>query len=225
MMAKQKWFFLMLLVLLLVPVPLLGQSDNLINDFEGSDSTGYWDLWIPDDSIQAECTLDQPGYESDHSLRLTFDIGLDEVMVCGRGDFENVADLVNSTGLSFYWRADRAGADIIVEVAVEDPSQEDPAAEGHSSFRAPTQQIPADTDDKASRWARAIIPWDTFSKVAWETSGTHTFNPVDLAWLGLLVDQPRVGTIWIDNIELIYEPLSAPTPNLAAVNDYLIQWG
>jgi cysteinyl-tRNA synthetase len=213
---------LVLITTLLVVVPLTAQEGIILEGFEGGEVEDIWGAgaWSFAGST-IDCTRDQPGYESDHALRITSNIGIESFALCSRG-FR--PPLPESTGLSFYWRADHPDAAFIIEFQIEDPTQPDPDTGGLTAFRAPVVEMAATNESKAARWARVILPWSAFTKVDYQPGGTNVFDPTKISWINLIVDRPGIGTIWIDELQLVLEPLEVAKPrDLSAVDSFLYQ--
>lgn len=203
---------LLVIVLLMTGVaPLFGQGDGgLLDDFEGGGVEDRW--WFWDDGGAFVCAPESPGDKSEHALRLTFDVSAGQFPGCGTG-VTDAANWAAADGLSFSWRSDSPGLNVVVIVIVEDPTQTNPDSQGSTPFHA-YLQTPGDA------WTAVTLPWETFVKADWVgESGTSTLNPGSAVELIVQPGDGQRGSIWMDDLRLLEGAAPAP-PAPVVSGDY-----
>lgn len=171
-------------------------SLDQIGDFE-SDLTRYWWDWAEQATLSWSTV--QPGHDSDHALQLTFDLASGGYGGIGVNFAANPA-WEDAEGISFYWRAEKAGLTVRFALAVQDPTQ--PGAE-------PSEAAPFETSlvTSGDEWEQVTIPWTDFAKAEWfGDAGVDEFDPANVIWLAFDLgsgERAQQGTIWIDDIRLV----------------------
>lgn len=166
--------------------PVGAATGSLIGDFESGD---FQDVWWGD-VLEGEnvftCAPDQPGYKSDHALRMKYQLGADTYAGCGR-DLVAGADWAAAEGLSFVWRSETPGQRFNMILMVDDTPFE-------TVLQTPGQD-----------WVEVLLPWSMFTKAEWAEGGVDIFDPARVTALGISVgdwEQPQQGTIWLDTIQI-----------------------
>ncbi|MBN2305808.1 MAG: hypothetical protein JXQ72_15100 [Anaerolineae bacterium] len=175
----------------------LSPDNNTITDFETSDTQLEW--W--DHSYGTvntfTCTSEQGGYNSEQALRITLDMAADSGGGCGF-NFAAIQNWSEAEGIRFYWWADQPDLVMRFALAVADPANPDPGQ------AAPFEiEVTAPVGD----WSELFISWDDLAKAAWFDGGPDEFDPAQIAWFVFDLgdwERAQVGSIWIDNIELVF---------------------
>lgn len=176
------------------------QTSGLVIDFEGSEIQDVrWD-YTNEPVNQFACDLDSPGYSGEYALRMTLDIPGGGSAGCGL-NFSPDPAWAEADGISFYWRADRLDLVMIVALAVADPSQ--PNQEGSDATPFELELAPSAGDS----WSHVTISWPELVKAEWfGDAGVSLFDPAQVVWMAFNVghwEKPQMGTIWIDDIQLV----------------------
>jgi len=175
------------------------QASDLFDGFESVESADWWWDYINDGVTAFDCGLDQPGYSGDHALRLAFDLSPEGGAGCGV-DFAPDPAWAEAAGFSFYWRADQPDLVMRVGLAVEDPAR--PYADSGEATPFEVELISAD-----SGWQHVTILWDDLVKPEWVgDTGIDAFDPASVVWVVFDVgywERPQVGSIWIDDLQLL----------------------
>lgn len=198
----------LLLVLALISVsPAVGQHSLLIDDFESDDFAARW-WWYTEDT-PFSCSLDSPGRDSDHALRLQYENGPDQWPGCGT-DVTDPASWQQAEGLRFVWRGDAPGQDFELVLNVADPTQTNPDAEGYTPFEAYLTT-------PGTGWEEITLAWDAFAKADWVgPGGINTLDLTHIEELLLITGENSTGTVWIDDIQLVSRDVSSTPPADAA---------
>ncbi len=188
-----------------LPAPAAGA---VIDDFEGGDFETRWWSDVGEGTTSFTCAPDQPGHASAQALRLTFEVGADGYAGCGTdvepGRWEN------ARGLRFSWRADRPGLMVSVGVAMEDPTQTNPDAEGITPFEV--ELTPGE------EWTPVTLAWDDLTKSEWVgEGGVDTLDPAHIVALNFYVSGGQKGSVWIDDLQLLVEAAVTEAPGAPVI--------
>ncbi len=180
---------------LLSPSVTLSQdTGGLVDDFDSGNFDDRW--WFYEDGSAFTCVLDEPGYNSQGALRLSFNTGAGSYPGCGR-DVAGNANWTDADGLYFFWRSDRSGLNVTAVLNIADPTQTNPDAGGLTPFEA-RLQAPGDA------WAKVVLPWDAFAKADWVGgSGVTQLDPAQIVEVSFVVNESQAGSMWIDNLGLM----------------------
>jgi len=187
------------------------KAAGLIDDFEGSDFDGRWWPFTDDNAVSFTCTPDQPGHDSEQAMRLTFEVGASSWPGCGMDVDPGLWG--DAGGLSFFWRADRAGLEAFVILSMQDPTQAHPDSQGFTPFQVALRT-------SGEEWTPVALAWDDFAKADWVgESGTSLLDPTRVVELLFQVnadrnpaDEAQSGSIWVDDLQLVTGPVAAPGP-------------
>jgi hypothetical protein len=167
---------------------------SLIDDFEAPDALDRWWLYTGEGTIVFDCVIDQ-GFESDHALRLVYDIGPGADSACNM-NWEAGEPWASAEGIRFHWRADRPGRRPWLASTI-------PQATSGTRFTFFEVELRMVRED----WSEVTLFWDDFTKPEWQSeSGVSVFDPAQAYHLGFDVgywESAQSGSIWIDNIELL----------------------
>ena len=187
------------------------KAAGLIDDFEGSDFDGRWWPFTDDnadrnpaDAVSFTCTPDQPGHTGQQAMRLTFEVGASSWPGCGTEVDPGLWG--DAGGLSFFWRADRAGLVAFVILSIKDPTQAHPDSQGFTPFQVALQT-------PGEEWTPVTLAWNDFVKADWVgESGTSLLDPTRVVELLFQVNEAQSGSIWVDDLQLVTGPVDAPGP-------------
>ncbi len=226
-MKRRNWMyvlgFLIALILMATSTPLLGQGDgSLIDDFEDGDFASHWWSYGDENTVSLECVLDQPGYQSNYALHLTFDISAGGHSECGTG-FDMPQDAVG--GLSFFWRADQPGLALIIIAEMDDPTQTHPDLGGVTQFNSYPSA-------PGSEWTAVTLRLSDFTKATWfGDSGVDTLDFASLVGFMIQVENQQRGSIWIDDLQWLpaSTDVAPPSTSVSApaveISDKFALWG
>jgi hypothetical protein len=180
------------------------KAAGLIDDFEGSDFDGRWWPFTDDNTVSFTCTPGQPGHTGQQAMRLTFEVGASSWPGCGMDVDPGLWG--DAGGLSFFWRADRAGLEAFVILSMEDPTQTHPDSQGFTPFQVALQT-------PGEEWTPVTLTWDDFAKAEWVgESGTSLLDPTRVVALLFQVNEAQSGSVWVDDLQLVIGPVAAPGP-------------
>ncbi|HJX38331.1 MAG TPA: carbohydrate binding domain-containing protein [Anaerolineae bacterium] len=192
-------------------VPLvMGQADtSLIDDFEGYEPGGGWEVWTDGGQTNIECTVDSgTAYSGGASLMVQHSIAPGGWAGCGR-TFETSQNWAAGQGLSMWMRSENPGMAVAVTLHVGDPQEP-----------TPFQKELTTPSGGAGDWALVQIPWGEFSKPDWQgESGVAEFDAAQV--VGLSFDfsageaSPPEGRLWVDDLALLVQGQVAPVPPAA----------
>jgi hypothetical protein len=212
------WFlaFLCVSVLASPAASLAAQDDGrLIDDFERDSIEDRW--WWYEEGAAFACEAGSPGYNSERALMITFTTGPEQWPGCGTG-VPDAPRWAAAEGLSFVWRSDQPGLNVIVTLLVEDPTQETPGSEGYTPFEV-FLEAPGDS------WTPVTLPWTAFAKAEWvSASGANTLDVTRAADLIWIVNAAQQGVVWIDDLRLMggAAPSPAPPPSTAGYDKFAL---
>ncbi len=175
--------------------PSSSTPGDLLADFEGPEMPdSRWD-YTNDPVNHFACDVDTTAHSGEHALRLVFDIPGGGSAGCGL-NFAPDSAWADADGISFYWHADQPDLVLVFAAAVVDPTG--------GSEATPFEVELATGGDT---WSQVTIYWSDLSKAEWfGDAGVSTFDPAQVAWMAFNVghwENPQVGTIWIDDIQLV----------------------
>jgi hypothetical protein len=177
----------------------IASGDRALDDFEGSDFSDRWWSYTNDGVKLFACAAEQPGHESGQALRLTFDIAAGGSAGCGV-DVESDPAWVEAEGIQFYWRSDPPGSVLRVGIGVRDPTQANPDVAEATPFE---KEMSVGGD----QWSPVRVRWSDLVKPEWVgDAGVDVFDPAQVAWIVFDVgywETPQIGSIWIDDLQLI----------------------
>jgi hypothetical protein len=176
------------------------QIGGLLVDFEGVETPdSRWD-YTNDPVNQFACDVDTSAYHGEHALRMAFDIPGGGSAGCGL-NFAPDPTWAAADGISFYWRADQPDLVMVFALAVADPTQPNQEGSAATPFEVELSSSAKDT------WSQVTVYWPDLVKAEWfGDAGVNTFDPAQVAWMAFNVghwEKPQVGTIWIDDIQLV----------------------
>ncbi len=170
------------------PGDLPAGTGAMIDDFEGGD---FDDTWWTDTAVDGgtfACGPGQPGYDYEHSLHITFDLGLDVYVGCGR-DVVPTQQWADAEGLTFMWQADTPGNIVAIIVSVDETPFE------------------AFVETPGMEWTPVILTWEDFARAEWaDAGGAQVFDSSRVTSLAIGVgdwENPQRGTIWLDALQLV----------------------
>ncbi len=180
----------------------LGQgTGSVLDDFEGSAFEDRW--WHYDDGSVFNCVVSAPGYESDHALRVSFEIGAAQFPGCGM-DVMDAASWTNATGITFVWRSEQAGQVVVVVLDMADSSQTNPDSEGVTPFEALLLT-------SGGEWQVVVLPWSAFAKADWVgATGADAIDPGRVVDVLIMPGESQRGTLWIDDLSLASNSVQSP---------------
>ncbi|MBI5957497.1 MAG: hypothetical protein HY866_02090, partial [Chloroflexi bacterium] len=173
------------------------QANDLLSGFEiAALSEDRWWTYTNEPVNSFACVLDQPGRESDQTLRMDFDIPREGSAGCGV-NFQSDPGWADYDGIRFYWKADQPDLVMVFALAATDP---DPAAEE----AAPFEKLLSTSGEE---WTQVTVLWSDLVKADWfGDAGPSQFDPAWVVWAYFNVgywEKDQAGTIWIDDIQLI----------------------
>jgi len=177
---------------------------SLIDDFEGYEPGGGWEVWTDGGETTIECTVDTgTAYSGSASLLVQHSIAPGGWAGCGR-TFETPQNWAAADGISMWMRSENAGMVLAVTLHVGDPQEPTPF---HKELTTPSG---GDGD-----WMLVQIPWGEFSKPDWQgESGVAEFDAAQV--VGMSFDfsageaAPPEGRLWVDDLALLVEGQVAP---------------
>jgi hypothetical protein len=194
-----------------VPAPIDQPGTTVIDDFEGSEPDGVWDVWTDSGQTSMECRVD-PGtaHSGAASLLVQYSIAPGGWAGCGRS-YEETQNWEAPDGLSMWMRSEQPGVPVAVTVHVGDP--QDPT---------PFQTELTTPLGSAGPWTLIQLPWDVFVKPDWfGEGGTPQLDLGRVVGLSFDVSAPEAssgeGRMWVDDLGLMVEGQEgAPMPTVAA---------
>jgi len=181
----------------------------LIDDFEGYEPGGGWEVWTDGGETTIECTVD-PGtaHSGAASLLVQHSIAAGGWAGCGR-TFETPQNWAAADGISMWMRSENAGMVVAVTLHVGDPQEPTPFQKELT--------IPSSGDGD---WTLVQMPWGEFAKPDWQgESGVAEFDAAQV--VGLSFDfsageaSPPAGRLWVDDLALLMQGQAAPIPPAA----------
>jgi hypothetical protein len=174
-----------------------GIGDVLI----GFEAASEWWIYTDEGVRTFTCEPDPSAHTGTQALRIVFDIAPEGGAGCGV-DLTPDPAWAGAVGISFYWRADTPDQAMRVGLGVKDPAQS-----GSEEGEATPFEVELWT--AGDEWSQVVIRWEELFKPDWVgDTGVDTFNPAQVVWIGFGLghwEVPQVGTIWIDDIQLVQE--------------------
>jgi serine/threonine protein kinase len=188
----------------------------LLDDFEGApppDSTGWEGYFDETTETKVTCavTSDQ-AHGGANSLLFQFDVVADSWATCGFY-FPAAQNWSNTTGVSFYMRADRAGMPFHVDMYAGAPGAL--ITNYYSGETSP---------ESVENWTLIELRWEDFLRAEWLENPGEPFNPVEVAGFSIGLStggmERTAGMIWLDDLNLVGGAApgpegAIPTPNAA----------
>lgn len=194
-----------------LPAPIDQPGTKTIDDFEGSEPGGGWDVWTDGGQTSIECRVDPAtAYSGDASLLVHYSIAPEGWAGCGRS-YEDAQNWEAADGLSLWMRSERPGMTVAVTLQVGDPQEPTPF---QTELTTPL--------GSAEAWTLIQLPWDVFVKPDWYgEGGTPQFDPGRVVGLSFDFSAPEAssgeGRMWVDDLGLMVEGQEgAPMPTIAA---------
>jgi hypothetical protein len=187
-------------------IPLvMGQAGtSLIDDFEGYEQGGGWEVWTDGGETRIECAVDSgTAHSGGASLRVQHSIAPGGWAGCGR-TFETPQSWAAGQGISMWMRSESPGMVVAITVHVGD--RQEPT---------PFQKELTTPSSGAGDWTLVQIPWGEFSKPDWQgESGVAEFDPAHV--VGISFDfsageaSPPEGRLWVDDLAILTERQHVP---------------
>ena len=172
-------------------------ASGLIDNFEGGApaNTYGWEAYTDEEESEnmIACTLSKEVvYSGEQSLKIDYHIVLYSWATCDL-TYENLQNLSNSAGISFYVYAAQENTFFNVDLFLENEDY--------------VYEVALDTHEE---WVRIDIPWADFKRVEWEENGGSPFSkPEQISGLAFGFGTPDntekapSGTIWIDDLQTL----------------------
>jgi hypothetical protein len=185
------------LVTSLPTAPPAQPTGQIIDDFEQGNFQQRWWSHQAKDS-QMNCTLAGEGYQSTHSLHITFQRGTSRPLYSICGTDLTAGKLNGTTSLRFDWRSDQPGLKMLLAVDMIDPTQDAPnVSPGLTAFEVELQS-PGDA------WSVATVRWDQFRKApAIGEHGVNQLDPAKITNLYIGMGSNLQGQVWLDNLVVL----------------------
>jgi hypothetical protein len=187
-----------------VPGPIGQAGASLIDDFEGYEPGGGWEVWTDGGETTIECTVD-PGtaHSGGASLRVQHSIAAGGWAGCGRS-FETPQNWVAGDGISMWMRSDDPAMVVAVTLHVGDPQEPTPFQKELT--------IPSSGDED---WTLVQMPWGEFTKPDWQgEGGVAEFDAAEVVGISFDFSAPEgshpEGRLWVDDLALLVEGQVAP---------------
>jgi hypothetical protein len=175
-----------------------------IDDFEGYEPGGGWEVWTDGGETSIECTVD-PGtaHSGGASLLVQYSIPAGGWAGCGRS-FETLQNWAAADGISMWMRREDAGMEVVVTLHVGDPHEPTP-------FQKEVMTPPGGEGD----WVLVQIRWGEFSKPEWQgESGVPELDVARVVGVSLdlspLEGSSAEGRLWIDDLALLVRGQTMP---------------
>lgn len=179
---------------------------SLLDNFEGAPpaSTSGWEGYFQDGAdTRLTCAVDSAmAHAGTASLKFDFDVAANTWATCGFY-YDSTQNWSQGQGVSFYLYADNTGIPFDVDLYGGSPG-------GRTSYSFHTQ-TPASSE---SNWVLVEIRWADILRAEWEENPGQAFNPAEVTGFSIGLSTPETeriaGTIWIDDLYLLGETVSAP---------------
>ena len=177
---------------------------SLIDDFEGYEPGGGWEVWTDGGETTIECMV-EPGtaHSGAASLLVQHSIAAGGWAGCGR-TFETPQNWAAADGISMWMRSESAGMVVAVTLHVGDPQEP-----------TPFQKVLTTPSGSDGDWTPVQIPWGEFTKPDWQ--GESGVAELDAARVvGLSFDfSASDGSVpedrlWVDDLALLVQGQVAP---------------
>jgi hypothetical protein len=188
----------------------------LLDNFEGAPpaGSGGWEGYFDEatDSRIFCAVSSDAAHSGAHSLLFQFDVVADSWATCGFY-FPAAQNWSNTTGVSFYMRADRAGMPFHVDMYAGAPGAL--ITNYYSGETSP---------ESVENWTLIELRWEDFLRAEWLENPGEPFNPVEVAGFSIGLStggmERTAGMIWLDDLNLVGGAApgpegAIPTPNAA----------
>jgi len=187
-----------------VPEPTQESASGLsatvmIDDFETGVpplSTGWTANWDVATTTSIQCTVEGGTiHAGTAALHAAFTVQAGSWSICAL-EYENIRNVTDAAGLSFYVHAATAGSPLDVLVYGGSPEEK-------TTYEKTLETTQTMVDD----WELIHIPWNELLRVDWEADAGTPFDPARFTGLGFgfnaSSEEDASGEIWIDDISLL----------------------
>jgi hypothetical protein len=176
-------------------ISMLGREGSLIDNFD--EAPKEWAVFTESgDTTSLAFTRDSSVFHSGRgSLRIDYTVKPGKWATCSLV-YPSPRDWSMWKGLCFYVHGRKPGQ-VVTVTAYQGITPENL---GHYEFKLTT------TAASSSGWQQVQIPWSRFIQPSWEGDGKTPFNPAKAIGVAFIFngdDEKNVGTVWIDDLELL----------------------
>lgn len=179
---------------------------GVIDDFEAGPpmgSQGWIAYWDEGTGTTINCASDSSMASSGSaSLHIDFNIVPGSWATCALM-FDQPQNWSAAQGVAFDLHASEASL-------IFDVNAHEGTPDSQASYVFIRETVPESVDG----WVRIEIPWSSFNRVEWEEDDGTPLDPAQIMGFTLgfatYTDAPNIGTIWIDNVQLLSSAAGEP---------------
>jgi hypothetical protein len=189
-----------------IAAPIDMPETAVIENFEGYEPGGGWDIWTDGGETTIECVVDSEAHSGEAALLVQYRISPEGWAGCG-ATYDAPRDWSRADGLSMWVRSDEPGTLLAVTLHIGDPQEPTP-------FQTELTTLLGSIE----AWTLVQLPWDVFAKPDWYgEGGVSQLDPGRVAGLSFDFSAPGMssqeGRMWVDDLGLMvegYEESTAP---------------